>query len=183
MKILKRYNNFIAEGIRNEYSEMGVDKYYSTKKDEYINPHQENIESCLNWCDSKLEIGKFLDLSCGNGEVSKYLQSLNFNDFKGCDPYFKDIYVKNLGKDCYELSFQDIAKKGLPESFDTIICSYALHLCPKSYFNTLLYQLASNCKNLIIISPSKYPIIEKYFELLDSTIINRTHCRIYKSNL
>lgn len=183
MKILKKYQDFTKEGIRNEYTEMGVDKYYSTKKEEYVNPHEENIKLCLDWVIGKIDIGKFLDLSCGNGEVSKYLASKDILDFKGCDPYFADIYTRNLNKECFELSFQDIAKKGLPESFKTIVCSYALHLCPPSYFNTLLYQLASKCEILIIISPSKYPIIEKYFILQDSTIINRTHCRIYKSNL
>lgn len=174
---------FTSEGIRNHYTEMGVDKYYSTKKEEYINPHEKNIELCLDWCVKNINIENFLDLSCGNGEVSKYLKKLNINNFKGCDPHFYDIYKNNFDKECFNLSFQDIAKKGIPESFQTIVCSYALHLCPPSYFNTLLYQLASKCENLIIISPSKYPIVEKYFQLIDSTIINRTHCRIYESNL
>ena len=34
-----------------------------------------------------------------------------------------------------------------------IICSYALHLCPKSYFNQLIYNLSSNCEYFILIRP------------------------------
>jgi sodium/proline symporter len=76
---------------------------------------------------------------------------------------------------------EDISLRYLPDNFNTIICSYALHLCPKSYFNNLLYALSIGCKYFVVISPSKYPLIDKYFKLVDKTIINRTHCRIYKS--
>ncbi len=170
------------EGIRNKYSEIGVDNYYNFNKSEYKNPHLSKVEKCLEWVNDKINIGYFLDLSCGNGEVSSYLQKFGINNFKGSDPYFSEIFKGNFNKECFKLRFEDIALTSLPESFNTIICSYALQLCPKSYFDTLLYNLSSNCKYFVVISPSKYPVIsESYFDLLDNIIIDRTHCRIYES--
>lgn len=178
MKYLKYF-----ESIRNKYSEMGVDNYYSKFKSEYKNPHIINVKKCINWINSKIKIGYFLDLSCGNGEVSEYLNSIGYNNFKGCDPYFSDIYQNNFNKDCFNLTFENISLNSLPEKFDTIICSYALHLCDKSYYNNLLYNLSRNCKYFVVISPSKYPIVDQYFELIDNIVINRTHCKIYKSKI
>ena len=123
------------------------------------------------------------DLSCGNGEVTAYLSSKGVKNSIGTDPYFCDIYTNKTGNECLSLSFEDIAVNGLNKVSQTIICSYALHLCPKSYFKQLLYNISSSCEYFVLISPSKYPVIEDYFDLIDETIINRTHCKIYKSNL
>lgn len=178
---MKYIKYFEGHGIRDIYSEIGVDNYYSKHRSEYTNPHRETINECLDWVSQKIDIEKFLDLSCGNGEVSSHLNKLGLNDFKGCDPYFSEIYQSNFNKQCYDMRFEDISLRYLPDNFNTIICSYALHLCPKSYFNNLLYALSIGCKYFVVISPSKYPLIDKYFKLVDKTIINRTHCRIYKS--
>lgn len=173
-----------TESIRNKYSKIGVDKYYQSNIETYINPHEKNIQRSLDWVISKINIGYFLDLSCGNGEVTNHLNTKDITNGKGSDPYLCDTYIKNTGKECSILKFEDIANNGLSEKFDTIICSYALHLCEKSYFNNLLYSLSSNCKYFVVISPSKYPIIEgEYFTLINSIIINRTHCRIFESNI
>lgn len=172
------------EHIRNSYKKYGSsDNYYKSKKHDYINPHLDRIKNCLDLTISQIEIGNFLDLGCGNGEITEYLISRGYSQYKGCDPYFSEIYKDKIGADCLNLSFEDIAKKGLNEKFDTIFCSYSLHLCDKSYFNNLLYQLSICCKNLVVISPSKYPDIStNYFKLKYSNIYNRTHLRIYKSN-
>jgi len=167
--------------IRNEYSKYGIKNFYQFNKENYKNPHINSINKSLKWIISKIDIKKYLDLSCGNGEVTDFLIKNGYNKSTGCDPYFMDIFIKNFDKKCYNFSFEEISKKGLPESFDTIICSYALHICPKSFFNTLLYQLSIKCKYLVIISPSKYPIINDYFELINQNIIDRTHTKIYKS--
>lgn len=167
--------------IRNEYTKQGVKNFYQFNKENYTNPHINSINKSLDWILSKLDIKDYLDLACGNGEVTEYLVSKGKKDCYGCDPYFKDIYIKKHKSNCYDLDFEKIAVDGLPKFFDTIICSYAIHLCPKSYFKTLLYQLSIKCNNLIVISPSKYPIIDDYFNLVDSTIIDRTHVRIFKS--
>lgn len=180
MKYLKSWN----ESIRSKYVELGVDDYYKSNKSEYSNPHSHRVIKALDYVESNINIGYFLDLACGDGIVSEYLKSKGFNKFKGSDPYFKEIYEEKFGVECLEYNFQNIANKGLDEKFDTIICSYALHLCPKSYLNNLLYQLSISCDNFVVISPSKFPIIEEdYFELIDSEVIDRTHIRIYKSNL
>lgn len=177
MKYIKSF-----ESIRNNYTKVGVDDFYKSNTETYINPHESKVQKCLDWSVDKIQVGKFLDLSCGNGEVSSYLSSLGFNNFKGSDPYLNNTYTKKTGKECFKLRFEDISTKGLSEKFDTIICSYALHLCPDSYFDTLLYNLSINCKYFIVISPSKFPTInENYFELVDSIIIERSHCRIFKS--
>lgn len=180
---MKYIRNF-CESIRGEYQKNSPDEYYQKYKHLYQNPHKERVEKCLDYVNNKIDIGYFLDLGCGDGLVSENLKKLGHNRFKGCDPYFKEIYQNKLKKVCLDISFEDISKYGLPESFNSIICSYSLHLCDKSFFDTLLYQLSINCNNFVVISPSKYPSInETYFELIFSNIIERTHVRVYKSIL
>lgn len=176
MKHLKYF-----ESIRSEYQKFGPNSYYKNFNKSYQNPHSGRVEKCLDWCLSKIEIKNFLDLGCGNGIVSEYLNKNGINDFEGCDPYFQEIYQSETGHKCHELSFEDISKNGLGNRYDSIICSYSLHLCPVSYFNNLLYNLSTSCNHLVVISPSKYPTISEYFELIDSNIIERTHIRIFKT--
>ena len=181
MKFINKYESF---SIRSEYEKSSPKEYYSTKKDQYYNPHSKRIFKCLDHLISEINIGYFLDLGCGNGVVSEYLSTKSYTNFKGCDPYFKDIYEDKFSKECFNKSFEEISKTGLNEKFDTIICSYALHLCDYSYLNNLLYQLSNNCKNFVVISPSKYPIISNdYFELRSQNIFDRTHIRIFNSKL
>lgn len=171
------------QSIRNKYSEIGVKNYYQFHKSEYKNPHEVSINKCLDWVIDNIDIGYFLDLASGNGEVSNYLSLKGFKNFKGCDPYFKDIYELNTKSICYDSTFEDISKFGIPEKFDTIFCSYALHLCQKSYYKNLLYNISISCNNFVVVSPSKYPTVDDFFRLESSTIIDRTHCRIFKSFL
>lgn len=179
MKHLISLNEY---GIRDEYKKMGVENFYKTNKTSYINPHIENIHLCLDKVLSKIEIKSFIDLAAGNGEVTSYLNKKGIKKSIGIDPYLFETYINNTGNECLNLSFEDIANNGLNIYKQTIICSYALHLCPKSYFNNLMYNLSTNCEYFVLISPSKYPIItEDYFELIDSFIINKTHCKIFKS--
>lgn len=180
LKYLLTYN----ESIRNEYEKSSPSEYYRKNKHIYQNPHSDRVKKSLDFLLSKLNPGYFLDLECGDGVVSEYLKTKGLSKFKGCDPNFKDIYQEKIGKECMDLSFEDIAKFGLNEKFDTIICSYSLHLCDVNFFNLLLYQLSISCNKLVVISPSKYPSInETYFKLEEYSIIERTHIRIYSSNL
>lgn len=179
MKHLKSINEY---GIRDEYTKMGVDTFYKKNKLTYKNPHLKNIHLALDWVLSKIKISNIIDLAAGNGEVSLYLASKDITNAIGIDPYLSETYEKNTGNDSLNLSFQDIATDGIGYHAQTIICSYALHLCPKSYLNNLMYNLSTNCEYFILISPSKYPIIsDDYFELIDLTVINKTHCKIFKS--
>lgn len=187
MKYIKFFNNYEvmksseSHSIRDEYIKSSPDEYYSTKRSEYKNPHLDRINKCLDYVYNKIDIGYFLDLACGDGIVSEYLSNKGLNEFKGSDPYFKEIYENKFNRKCYDYRFEDIAKNGINDKFNTVICSYALHLCNKSYMNNLLYNISNMCEYFVVISPSKYPIInEHYFKLIDSKIIDRTHIRIYK---
>ena len=138
----------------------------------------------LDWVLEKINIIKFIDLAAGTGEVTSYLAKNKITDAIGIDPYLSETYEQNTGKKCLSLSFEDVAVNGLDYNTQTIICSYALHLCDKSYFNNLIYNLSRSCEYFVLISPSKYPVIsDEYFELIDSIIINKTHCKIYKSKV
>jgi 2-polyprenyl-3-methyl-5-hydroxy-6-metoxy-1,4-benzoquinol methylase len=165
--------------IRNKYEEHGVDGYYSHYKDSYVNPHYEDVKTSLDWVNTQFAIGNFLDLGCGNGEVSLYLEQKGLNDFEGCDPHFSDIYEKKTGRKCYTMSFEEIAIKGLPNIYNTIICSYSIHLCDKSYFKQLLFQLGEACEHLVIIGPNKNPQIDSVFQLDDMRDFGKVNCRIY----
>lgn len=179
MKYIKHINEY---GIRDEYARIGVENFYKKNKSTYVNPHLKNIHLALDWVLSKIKITSIIDLAAGTGEVTSYLKNKNITDAIGIDPYLSETYEKNTGNDSLNLSFQDIATEGIGYHAQTVICSYALHLCPKSYLNNLMYNLHEICEYFVLISPSKYPIIsEDYFELIDSIIINKTHCKIYKS--
>jgi hypothetical protein len=161
---------------------MGIENFYKANKTSYVNPHLEKIHLCLDFVVDKIKITNFLDLAAGNGEVTSYLKAKGIDNAVGCDPYLSETYEKNTGKKCLIESFENISNNGLDNYYQTIICSYALHLCDKTYFNNLLFNLSLNCKYFVLISPSKYPIIsEYYFEIIDSTIIHKTHCKIFKS--
>ena len=180
MIYVKNYEGF---SIRDEYLKSSPSDYYSKNAINYKNPHSERVIKALDFIIGKIDIGNFLDLGCGNGLVSEYLLSKGLDQFKGCDPYFYKIFSDKLKKECYNLSFEDISKNGIKDKFKTIICSYSIHLCDKSYLNNLLYNLSIISENLVIISPSKFPIInENYFKLNYKNIIDRTHIRIFKSN-
>jgi len=181
VKYLKEYNTF---SIRDEYKKSSPEQYYLNNSNEYSNPHKDRVIKSLDYLISKIDIGYFLDLSCGDGIISEYLHKAGYDNFIGCDPYFSNIYQSKFNKVCLNKSFKDISLNGISDKFKTIICSYALHLCDKTYLNNLLYQLSLSCENFIVISPSKYPIInESYFKLVDYKILNRTHIRTYKSIL
>lgn len=164
------------KGVRNGYSELGVDNYYLLHKDDYCNPHFDVIREML--LREKIT-GNVLDLCCGSGEVSKVL--------KGCfiigsDPYTYNLYKKNTGYSCYSFSFLDIAQGKLSSEniyFDYIICSFALHLCPVSLLPMVLYELSRVSEKLIILSPHKRPYIKEYWVLKRSYVYKRVHFREY----
>ena len=179
MKYIKSINEY---GIRDEYSKLGVQNFYKQNKNSYINPHLDNIHLCLDWVIEKIDITKFIDLGCGNGEITTFLNTKSITDGIGIDLCLCDVYSKNTDKKCINVSFEEIATNGLNIKTQTIICSYALHLCESSYFNNLMYNLSTNCEYFVLISPSKYPIINNdYFEIIDKIKINKSHCKIFKS--
>jgi hypothetical protein len=171
-------------GIRDEYSKIGVKDFYKINTHSYVNPHLIYIQQSLEWVLSKINVNSFIDLACGNGEVTSFLIKNDIIDGFGIDPYLCGTYKNKTNYKCINLSFEDIATKGLNIKTQTIFCSYALHLCDKSYLNNLLYNLSSFCKYFVLISPSKYPNInDNYFNLLFSNKINKTHSKIFITNI
>ncbi len=45
--------------------------------------------------------------------------------------------------------------------FSSIICSFAMHLCPEQDLFALVSQLFSHSGNIIIITPHKRPVLEE----------------------
>jgi predicted nicotinamide N-methyase len=159
------------------YNEYGVDQYYSQIGSRYTNPHTEYINLSLK---HDLDVSKkYLDLSSGDGVVSKFLVCQGITQVRGCDPYLHSSYEKNLKLRCYPYSFTDILNGKLKEKFDVIICSYALHLLPESYLPNFLYKLTEVGNRLIILSPHKKPNINFFWKLEKNLKFGKTHRRDY----
>lgn len=164
--------------IRNSYVNQTVEGYYLSNSQSYVNPHYSIIANNLVKfiIDCNINFKSMLDLCCGAGEVSKILtNSVNV----GCDPYMHTRYINETNNKCYSYNFKDIAIGKLTEKFDLIVCSFALHLCDKSLLPNVLYNLSLMSDKLLIISPNKNPIIDKYWDLSKSVIINRVHFKYY----
>lgn len=149
--------------IRNEYEKLGVKQFYLKNGNTYRNPHEEIITKLINKAKTECLIGNsVIDLSCGSGEVTLMLEN---RTVLGVDPYTAVAYKERTGNEALTFNFIEIAQGKLNEElrkkgykrFDTIICSFALHLCPKSLLYSLLWQLKEIATDLIIISPNKKP--------------------------
>lgn len=142
------------KSIRQHYSEEGIESLYTSGN--YKNPHIESINKLLVDFKSRNDVTncKLLDLSCGNGEVSKMF--MMDNEVVGCDPYTHKYYQEQTNLKCYTYSFYDIAIKSKLtfEDYDYIICSYALHLCPDQALKLVLFNLSLHTDKLVILSPS-----------------------------
>lgn len=169
----------MKKSIRGEYEIFGVDNYYKEFSEEYRNPHFETIKKLLSNVNVK---GSVLDLCCGSGEVTKIISN---DRVVGCDPYMSEVYFKNTGKKAFKFNFKEIAEGALYGNyFDTIICSFALHLCELSFLEKVLYQLSIITNDLIVISPHKRPIIkENYFKLDMELKIDRVYLKRYSSKM
>jgi len=173
------------KSIRGEYIKYGTpDEYYKRNSDDYINPHVNIINKCLNKLTDYIRFDSVLDLSCGGGEVTSELIKMGFDNIVGSDPYTCNLYQKNTGKNCFKISFDDILKGDIKNKYDLIVCSFALHLCDESKLPILLYQLSLRCKWLVIISPNKRPIIKDNlgFRILSQYEVERVKVRIYRSS-
>ena len=168
--------------VREGYELLGVDTYYQQHANDYCNPHFNTIEIMLKDYILSHDIGeKILDFCCGSGEVTKILNECGTYHIEGNDPYTFSLYSKNTGNPCHKYSFKDVViGKMVNMHYDTIICSFAMHLCDMSMLDTLLYQLSSCTDNLIIVSPHKRPEINAWFELENSFERNRVKMKVYR---
>lgn len=151
------------DSIYDKYRKYGVKNYYEQFGDEYQNPHKKNLYDAFqyvidNW---NVPYNSVLDMSAGSGEVTTVLMKNGFNNIEGSDPHTCSLYQKNTNKKCSNLSFNDIINGKLQKKYNTIICSYALHLCERSKLPNLIWQLSLSCNNLLIFEPTKYPEIKQ----------------------
>jgi hypothetical protein len=145
--------------IYNQYQKYGVEEYYQNYSKEYYNPHQNKIKIIFNKYISHIITHNYriLDLSCGDGLISRIIQDLENSKenkliIEGSDPYFNNKYCH------YNFSFEDIAKgklNNLNYNFNLVICSYAFHLIKKEWIYDFLSNLALKTSYFIIITPSK----------------------------
>lgn len=167
------------------YKTYGVDGFYIRMHDCYFNPHINDINTLLEYSYENWKIGKsVLDLCCGGGEVTQKLLSLDETiNFLGVDPYTYNLYNKNTNKDSIAYNFKDICLGKLDEyKFDTIICSYALHLCEVSMLPLVLWQLSQISNQLIIITPHKRPECNGImgWRLEDKIKIRKSTAKLYR---
>ena len=172
----------IFVSVREGYEKLGVEGYYKNHSSDYINPHFDKICYLLTLDEVKECIGdKVLDLCCGGGEVTTVLASHGKEYLiDGVDPYTGEAYKKNTGKDCMPFTFKDIMLGSLDDKrYNTVICSFAMHLCEESMLNTLLYRLSRIAETLIILTPHKRPVINNWWKLDKEIYYKKVRLRIY----
>lgn len=147
--------------IRNEYAAHGVEGYYQQSGQHYENPHFPQIQSLLNQNEHRIDYSSVFDFCCGGGEVSQVLQALGYPLPHASDPFTQTAYQKNFNQACWNFTFEDVIKGKLEGHFSSIICSFAMHLCPEKQLYPLVYQLLQHSKQLVIITPHKRPELEK----------------------
>ena len=158
------------DAIRNQYAEQGVDAYYEQHGNTYTNPHFAQIEALLLQNQSKIDYAQVLDFCAGGGEVSQILQQAGFTNLLGCDPYTHELYTQQIAQTCLTYNFQEVIQGRLNEyvanelnnqAFSSIICSFAMHLCPEKQLYPLVYNLFQLTAQIIIITPHKRPALEE----------------------
>jgi len=159
----------IMKDIRPIYEQLGVDYYYKNYPHSYQNPHEEQVRNLLLQNKDKIAYSSCLDFCAGGGEVSKVLLEWdNTIQLTASDPYTHQLYQKNIGRVCERWSFDEVIKHKIEARFDSIISSFALHLCPLDKLFPLVYNLLQLAPQLVVISPHKQPDLSDYpqFELV-----------------
>lgn len=151
----------MARSIRPLYDQYGAEGYYQAQGDSYENPHLPLIERLLEQNCQRLDLtGCVLDFAAGGGEVTRALIRMGAQRVEGSDPFTRSLYEKNTGLTCHQYSFMDVVKNGIEGAYSTIICSFAMHLCPRKDLFSLTWNLFQAAPLLIIITPHKRPELE-----------------------
>lgn len=171
----------MTKAIRLLYNEQGVEGYYFNNAETYENPHSSFAIDCLNnqWL---FNFKSVLDLACGDGLISKHLINNDMADsIIGCDKFMYSRYSKETGKECLQLSFEDVAnfETELPKS-DIIVISYAIDLVPKSYLQQLLFALSLSSKYLLVIRPNKHSLNSPYWNEVKSYKSGKANSILYE---
>ncbi len=153
--------------IRKKYEKHGVEAYYKTQWRHYHNPHFEQVRQLLIQNEQKLDYTNCLDFACGGGEVSMVLAELGYHNFEACDPFTYKLYQQKLKRPCNKWSFEDVVRGVLKDhQYSTIICSFAMHLCPPKQLYPLATALLRICSQIAIITPHKRPSFQQYPNIL-----------------
>lgn len=88
-------------------------------------------------------------------------------------------YVEQTRKKCFDYDFTQLSQNANLPKVDTIVCSFALHLCEKSLLPNVLYNFSLIADKLIIITPNKKPEINLFWTLENETIQDKVRFRVY----
>jgi SAM-dependent methyltransferase len=173
----------MADKIRLQYENLGVQGFYQTHGDTYRNPHEKQIHGLLEQFAPLLDLSNSLDLACGSGEITIKLLELGAS-IQGIDPFTATAYFKRTGLRAENLSFEQIANGVLENRrYSSIICSFAMHLVAASRLPLLIYQLANISPHLLILSPHKRPVLKPEWGYWLETTKNfeRVKGKLYRS--
>lgn len=175
----------VPAAVRNAYQAVGVTGYYASHGDSYRNPHEPIIGELLGQFAAPLIAAgpRVLDLACGSGEVTLALRSIGEFQVTGLDPYTAAAYQARTGAEPLTLTFEQIAAGGLSTlRFDTVICSFALHLVEESRLPLLLHQLAEIASHLLVLTPHKRPDLRPQWgwRLSREVLHERVRGRLYE---
>ena len=176
-----------SHSFRKNY-EKGVEQFYESHGDHYRNPHEPVLRkifrNLLGRWSRQISFRRTLDLACGSGEASLFVKEFFEKQgftvavgtvpeelpegqdltifIEGADPFTADAFEERLGVAASTYSFEDIEEGVLSDRgvrYDTIICSYALHLVEPTRMLGTCQQLAMSAAHLIVVTPHKKPDI------------------------
>ncbi len=149
----------MEEAIRNRYAKKGVNAYYREEGAQYANPHFSQVRELLRRNADRIDYTHTFDFCCGAGEVSTAIRELGYAPPIASDPYTGEAYRRRHDASCLPFSFDDVVRGALAGygPFSSVICSFALHLCPASQLFPLVFQLFQTTSRLVIITPHKRP--------------------------
>ena len=148
------------KSIRDHYADQGVENFYLEHGHDYVNPHLAQIQTLLGQNQHRIDYSSALDFCCGGGEVTTVLDGLGFSDTVGCDPFTQQAFKNNTHKEALSFDFSDVIQGKLTGDFSSVICSFAMHLCPQDQLFLLCYYLFETAPQIVIITPHKRPALE-----------------------
>jgi hypothetical protein len=171
--------------VRAAYERYGVQGYYARFGATYRNPHERAICSALGTAIARwhIPLDRVLDLACGSGEATLAIRELGANIIDGVDPYTYDAYAERTGRTAERLTFEQIAAGALAgRHYDTVICSFAMHLAEPSRLPALALQISLVADHLLILTPHKRPALkpEWGWSLAGELVVDRVRARYYR---
>jgi SAM-dependent methyltransferase len=155
-------------GVRNEYADHpgGAEGWYRDQGAAYRNPHTAAVttavEQAVSRWPSLFSAGRVLDFCCGSGEVTRALidSGVDGSLIDSSDPFTGLAFAAACpGRTlAAEWTFADVEQGALSRfGWNTVLCSYAFHLCEQSRLPAVCTQLSSIAEHLVIITPHKRP--------------------------